>query len=79
MGPNVQLLHTKLHGNVATSWGNFQEEDSNREYLIIKEASPNITTTKVSIANSWLGTSPDQTVHDPTTNPPNDLVEFPKQ
>jgi len=35
VGPTVQqFLHTKLHGNVATSWGNFQEEDSNRKYCL---------------------------------------------
>ena len=42
VGPaGQQLLHTKFHGNVATSGeggggGNFQKEDSNREYLRIK-------------------------------------------
>jgi len=65
VSPTVQqLLHTKFHGNVATCRGNFQEEDSNREYLKIKmDSSPNITTTKsslvVSIANPCLGASPD--------------------
>jgi len=39
VGPIVQqLLLTKFHGNVATSWGNFQEEDSNREYLRVKKS-----------------------------------------
>ena len=33
VGPTVQQLVTKrFHGNVATTWGNLQE-DSNREYL----------------------------------------------
>ena len=72
VSPTVQqLIHTKFYDNVATSWGNFQEEDSHREYLKIKmDSSPNITTTKsglvVSIVNPWLGASPDRMVHDPT-------------
>jgi len=79
VGPTVQqLLHTKFHGNVATSWGNFQEEDSNREYLRVKkQSSPNITTSKsglvASVANLWLGASPDRMVYDPTSNPPDGL------
>ena len=79
MGSTVQqLLTSKVHGNVATAWGNFQEEDSNREYLRIK--SPNISTSRcglvVSVTNPWLGVSPDRMVHDPTSNPPDGLVEF---
>jgi len=72
-----QLLHTKFHGSVATSWGNFQEEDSNREYLRIKKAVfTNITTSKsglvVSVANPWLGT---RMVYDPTSNPPDPMYQ----
>jgi len=56
----VQLCQQLLY----TSWGNFQEEDSNREYFRIKkQSSPNITSSKsglvVSVANPWLGASPD--------------------
>jgi len=76
-----QLLANKFHGNAATAWGNFQEEDSNREYLRIKkEHSPNISTSRcglvVSVTNPWLGASPDRMVHDPTSDPPDGLVEL---
>jgi len=82
VGPTVQQLVTnRFHGNVATTWGNLQEEDGNREYLRIKkESSPSISTSKcdlvVSVINPWLGASPDRMVHDPTSNPPDGLVEF---
>ena len=57
VSPTVQLLlNAKFQGNSATKWGNFREEDSNREYLKLKrELSPNISTSKcglvVSVAN----------------------------
>ena len=82
VGPTVQqLLNAKFQGNSATNWGNFREEDSNKEYLKIKkESSPNISTSTcglvVSISNPWLGASPDRLVHDPASDPPNGLVEF---
>ena len=82
MGPFVQqLLNRKLQGNVATNWGTFREEDSNKEYLRKKrEQSPNISTSKsgliVSLRDPWLGASPDRLVYDLASDPPDRLAEF---
>ena len=82
VGSSVQqLLNTKFQGNSATNWGIFREEDSNKEHLRIRrESSPNISISKcglvVSVTNPWLGASPDGLVHDPTSDPPDGLVEF---
>ena len=59
----------------------FFEEDSNGKYLKRKiELSPSISTSKcglvVSVTNPWLGATPDGLVHDPTSDPPDRLVEF---
>ena len=82
VSPTVQLfLNVKFQGNSANQMGTFHEEDSNRECLKRKrELSPNISTSKcgleVPVANPWLGASPAGLVHDPTSDPPDGLVEF---
>ena len=82
VGPSVkQLLNRKFQGNVATNWGTFREEDSNKEYLRKKrEQSPNISTSKsglvVSLRDPWLGASPQRLVYDPALDSPDGLVEY---
>ena len=76
-----QLIAPKFHGNEATRWGTVQEDACNEQYLLQKKAmSPNITTTKsglvISVENPWLAASPDGLVHDPSTDPPDGIVEY---
>ena len=82
--PLVQrLLYSNFKGNTATRYGLAQERVSSIKYLEWLKQSGSAGATincncglVISATHSWLAATPDAWVKDPSTSPPEGLVEF---
>ena len=77
-----QLLYSRFTGSAATRYGSTMEKVALQEYTSYQQqhGHPGIKTESVGLCisteNPWLAASPDSTVHDVSTTPPDGLVEL---
>ena len=77
-----EILYTKFHGNKHTFYGTANEEASRLAYVAYMQQNghPQLQVTTVGLVISehspWLATSPDGRVLDPSSSPPDGLIEL---